>query len=122
MSGLSNLPPGCGTLPGEEPEGPCAVCALPADQCVCPACPACGTSGDPACYGTAPNPVPARMSRTTARRMHGLRLTRAQVLGREEARLAVLRQRLLDQEQTVRDLRDNYEFSDSLADSPDPWR
>jgi len=45
-----DLPPGCHTLPGEEPEGPCEVCGKDIDSCICHECPECGASGDPLCY------------------------------------------------------------------------
>jgi predicted nucleic acid-binding Zn ribbon protein len=45
----SNLPPGCGKLPGEE-EPDCDVCGRPADACLCPECPVCSAHGDPRCY------------------------------------------------------------------------
>ena len=61
----SSLPAGCGQLPGEEDEGPCLICARPIDDCVCPECPTCQTVGDPRCY-----------------REHGLRLNKAQAVGR----------------------------------------
>lgn len=44
-----SLPPGCGTLPGEE-DSFCAVCGLNEDECICPECPECGHVGDPECY------------------------------------------------------------------------
>lgn len=45
-----SLPPGCGTLPGEE-EFACDVCGgMPEDDCICPECPVCGSYGDPYCY------------------------------------------------------------------------
>jgi len=51
-----SLPPGCGTLPGEEEEM-CGVCGgdpeLPDDKdghCLCPECTVCGSYGDPYCY------------------------------------------------------------------------
>lgn len=48
-----SLPPGCGRLPGEEPDPPCAVCGLDPGLCVCPECPTCGEQGNPACYAEA---------------------------------------------------------------------
>jgi hypothetical protein len=47
-----SLPPGCGTLPGEEPDPPCALCGEDVDHCICPECPQCGCIGDPKCYGS----------------------------------------------------------------------
>ena len=44
-----SLPPGCGTLPGEE-DLPCQVCGNFEDKCICPECHECGTVGDPDCY------------------------------------------------------------------------
>lgn len=60
-----SLPPGCGTLPGEEDEGPCEVCGHAIDYCICKECQKCGTYGDPECYET-----------------HGMVRTRAQIEGR----------------------------------------
>jgi hypothetical protein len=45
-----SLPPGCTTLPGEEPDGPCEVCGKAIDDCICPECPECGEIGAPDCY------------------------------------------------------------------------
>ena len=47
-----DLPPGVTSsmLPGNQPEGPCEVCGLPVDDCICPECPECGCQGDPECY------------------------------------------------------------------------
>ncbi len=33
-----SLPPGCGRLPGEEPEGPCILCGEAVDDCKCEPC------------------------------------------------------------------------------------
>jgi hypothetical protein len=53
MSGW-NLPPGVTTVMIEHayggPEGPCAVCGLVIDDCICPECPVCNGVGDPVCY------------------------------------------------------------------------
>lgn len=47
-----SLPPGCGTLPGEEPTPPCDVCGGDVDggTCICPECPVCHEAGNPDCY------------------------------------------------------------------------
>lgn len=47
-----SYPPG---VTGMEPainggEGPCDVCGLAVDNCICPECPVCGSVGDTACY------------------------------------------------------------------------
>jgi hypothetical protein len=60
FGGGFNLPPGCGTLPGEV-EYPCEVCGKMPDDCICPECPVCHSQGDPNCYSK-----------------HGLELTLAQ--------------------------------------------
>lgn len=45
-----SLPAGCGSLPGEEADPPCAVCGLEAGACICPECLECGEQGNPQCY------------------------------------------------------------------------
>ena len=45
-----SLPPGCGSLPGEEDDRPCDVCGKFEDDCICPECPNCGDVGNPKCY------------------------------------------------------------------------
>ena len=47
-----SYPPG---VTGNEPEisgdyGPCEVCGMSTDDCICPECPVCGIVGDPKCY------------------------------------------------------------------------
>ena len=64
----SNLPPGCGKLPGEEDEGLCEVCGRMVEDCICPECPVCRAHGDPHCYPS-----------------HGLEVTVAQELSRAAA-------------------------------------
>lgn len=44
-----SLPPGCGTLPGEE-DYYCAVCGQIDNNCVCDECPECGEVGNPDCH------------------------------------------------------------------------
>ncbi len=44
-----SLPPGCGSLPGEE-DVPCEVCGQFEDNCICPECMKCGEVGNPKCY------------------------------------------------------------------------
>jgi len=47
-----SLPPGCRTLPGEEPVGPCETCGgdPEGDSCVCPECHVCHLVGNTVCY------------------------------------------------------------------------
>jgi hypothetical protein len=49
-------------------------------------------------------------------------LTREQAIGRAEAVVQVLKERLGEAEQSVDYLRGGGEFSDDLSDNPDPWR
>jgi hypothetical protein len=50
-----SYPPGCNSVPGDEPDPPCEVCGkFPdhrTDPCKCPECPGCGEFGNPECYG-----------------------------------------------------------------------
>ena len=52
-----SYPPGCNSVPGDEPDPPCAICRKvidsPVDPCTCPECPGCGEIGNPDCYGKA---------------------------------------------------------------------
>ena len=49
-----DYPPGCNSVPGDEPEEPCEVCGGFVDastfECICPECPECGDYGNPDCY------------------------------------------------------------------------
>jgi len=40
-----DYPPGCSSVPGDEPEAPCVLCGNEADDCTCPECPTCSTIG-----------------------------------------------------------------------------
>jgi hypothetical protein len=54
LFGYSNYPPGAENdprAPWNQKEGPCEVCGLDIDHCICPECPECGEVGDPSCYG-----------------------------------------------------------------------
>lgn len=44
-----SYPPGCSGPPDDE-EGPCSICGLAIDDCICPECAVCGCVGDPSCY------------------------------------------------------------------------
>lgn len=44
-----SYPPGCSGPPDDD-EGPCEVCGLAVDDCICPECLVCGAYGDPYCY------------------------------------------------------------------------
>lgn len=49
-----DLPPGCSysdpNAPWNQGDGPCDICGLSADECICPECPECGAQGDIFCY------------------------------------------------------------------------
>jgi hypothetical protein len=45
-----SYPPGCSSVPGDEPDPPCEVCGYFSEDCVCPICPLCNEQGNPACY------------------------------------------------------------------------
>ncbi len=68
-------PPACLTE-----EGPCGCCGK-TESCICPECPCCGISGDPACY-----------------EKHGLKYSKAQLIGQSELRTKILEDALADEE------------------------
>lgn len=72
-----SLPPGCGTLPGEEDEPPCEVCGQPPDTCICPECPVCSCMGDPRCYDELEQPP------FTRPHGHGMEVNRYQLVARD---------------------------------------
>jgi hypothetical protein len=116
-----SYPPGAANDPNapwnQEP-GPCAVCAKDEDNCVCPECPVCGMQGDPACYYDS-----RETKRPTGVNGHGLKLTRAQLIGRAEAETERRHQEAVDAGRYLCHLQDEGgEFSDDMADNPDPWR
>ena len=78
-----DLPPGVITRMIEQAyeadDGPCAICAKPADACICPECQVCREIGRPQCYRTSPGEgFPDG---------HGMTLSKAQAVSREEGRL-----------------------------------
>lgn len=49
-----SYPPGAASdpnAPWNQQEGPCDVCGMCIDLCVCPECPMCGETGNRECYG-----------------------------------------------------------------------
>lgn len=101
-----NLPPGCNVrdLPGND-DPPCEVCYRSSDVCVCPECPTCGVQGDIGCY-----------------HKHGLKFSRAQVIGRQEMRVIVYRDQLQEEEAYLAYLRDETQpFPNDLLEVPDPF-
>lgn len=103
------MPPGCDVrdIPGND-DPPCAVCCKPVDNCVCPECTVCGEVGNPDCYRDADKTPPFR----PGKQFHGLFLNKAQVKGREEARIEMLKQQIGDAQQ----------YLDWLEDQPDNLR
>ncbi len=52
-----DYPPGCHSVPGDEPTPPCDICGGDveewpgeSDGCICPECDICGDYGNPRCY------------------------------------------------------------------------
>jgi hypothetical protein len=45
-----SYPPGCHSVPGDEPDPPCNVCGYDVADCICPICPRCGEQGNPDRY------------------------------------------------------------------------
>ena len=129
-----SLPPGVSRLPGEESDPPCEVCCKAVEDCICPECPRCGTAGEPRCYAGHPrgherkSRRPKHPHRVAGRRLprprtHGMVLTRLQHVARQEARVAVLRVRLGEEEQCLDQMRHDPEFHfGDWSTSPDPWR
>jgi hypothetical protein len=115
MTGF-NLPPGCSTRDIDEAAGverPCAVCAKSVDNCVCQECSMCKEVGNPHCY---------KPASAADRKAHGLRLSREQVIGRSEARMARLHEMMTDEGQALDYIVNGGKFSPDLKDNPDPWR
>lgn len=103
-----SLPPGCThkMIEDQFAEGPCAVCALAVDDCVCHECPVCHSHGDPICY----------------RGPHGLRLSKQQAISRQKARIWTAKERVQDEEFALH----QYQSADDkqewdIDDVADPW-
>lgn len=93
---------------------PCAVCCKDPADCICPECPKCDAIGDPACYRDS-----SRKENPTG---HGLRLSRAQIISRQEVRLALAKARVQDEVLALNYLNTTADdFSDDLADDVAPW-
>jgi hypothetical protein len=106
-----SYPPGAANDPNapynQDDDGPCAVCCKCVTDCICPECPVCSETGNPKCY----------------LEEHGLKLTREQAISRAECSARIAKQNWQEAEMAVEYLKqEDSEFSDDLADSPDPWR
>ena len=117
-----SYPPGAANdpyAPWNQEDGPCAVCGKLTDECICPECPACSAVGDPKCYTAGHKGATLKGEAVTLPRM---KLTREQVISRQEVRVQNLKIRVEEEQMLLKDLRNGREFSDDLADNPDPWR
>lgn len=101
-----DLPPGCTQkmIDDQCAEGPCAVCALPVEDCVCPECPVCHQNGDPACY-----------------KNHGLKLNKQQVIHRQEARIYQAELRVGEEKMVLDMYKDSEQQEWEIDDVADPW-
>ncbi len=72
----------------------------------------CQMIGDPKCYAAKMAPLNG----------HAMKLTRMQVVSREEVRLQRLKDNVQEQEMALELLRGGGEFSDRLDENQDPWR
>jgi hypothetical protein len=102
-------------------EGPCAVCAASIDDCVCPECPTCGEQGRPRCYAPKIQDLKMRQGELIGLSGHGLKLSREQAVSRQKVRAARAMEHLKIEQDELARLEAGGEFSDDLADSPDPW-
>jgi hypothetical protein len=100
-----SLPPGCGKLPGEEPDPPCKTCGKDVDNCICPECPVCGVVGEPDCY------------LEEWRGGHGLTFTLEQKIGQAKLELAIREQAVEDQRMYIGYLEDQMIDEESLWES-----
>lgn len=104
-----SLPPGVTQRQIDEAygqEGPCEVCCKSTDLCICPECLVCGSQGDPKCY-----------------KKHNLKLDKDQAISRQQARMAVMRERLFDEECYLVQLQQDNDYQTyELADIPDPYK
>lgn len=86
---MSNLPPGCGRIPGEDEDGPCDLCRKSVDDCICAACPVCGAAGMLFCYVS------------EKRGGHNMVLTVEQVISRQEGELCLRREQHAEELNTI---------------------
>src|SRR5262245_60118670 len=99
-----SYPPGAASDPNapwnQNDDGPCEVCCKPVDLCICPECPHCGAVGAPHCYTN------------DHKAEHGVRfmLSREQIMSREEARIAVLEERVRERKSGLEWMRDHEDW------------
>ena len=120
-----DLPPGCTTRHIDEAYGveqPCDVCGKNVDDCICPECECCGEVGQLKCY-------------TDGHGTKRLKLSREQIIAREEARIVRLKMELDGREEGLHYMKDpgiewpadvsgdGLEiYSDDAHINPDPWK
>ena len=123
-----SLPPGAAghpLAPWNTEDGPCEVCGLPVDDCICPECPVCRETGNPRCYATS----------SAEEGRHSLTLSPAQVAARQRTRVALIRESLQEEERVMKALDQAAERREHVSDeylgdvgsryidvNPDPWR
>jgi hypothetical protein len=102
-----SYPPGCHSVPGDEPDPPCEICGKDPDDCVCPECPRCGCQGDPQCYAEPDLGVCAGLHETP--------LTARQKLGKAEFEAACLKDQWQDALQYVDYLKEKVQDDEDAA-------
>lgn len=90
-----SYPPGCSGPPDQD-EGPCEVCGLSVDDCICPVCPACQGQGDPACYQETDLGICGGLYHTGR--------TLEQQIGKQQYEISLTKQQLADQENHLAEL------------------
>lgn len=94
---MGNLPPGVTDQDIEKHVSyPCEVCSNDVAQCVCPECTVCGEVGWATCYTSEKNP---------ARGLHGMRVTKEQVVAMQENMLVRLKKKVEETERVLAWLR-----------------
>ena len=102
-----SLPPGVTSKMIDEAYGvdqPCAVCARDIDSCVCPECPTCHETGSVHCYA-----------------VHGLRLSKQQVIHRQEARVHRAEEDLRIEKQCLEQYKESERTEWDIDDVAEPW-
>ena len=79
-----DYPPGCSSVPGDEPDQPCEVCGVNENACICVECPVCGIQGNPDCY------------LDDWRGGHGLKLSNEQKIGKAKLDITILQNQISD--------------------------
>jgi hypothetical protein len=101
-----SLPPGVTNKMIDDlcEEGPCEVCAKPVDSCICHECPVCHEIGRSSCY-----------------KGHGMKLSKAQMISRQEVRVSRIAERLQEEKLALEILTESEKIEWDLDDDSDPW-